>query len=126
MALRIVQSKSNPSVKELRAALRQPGKDSGDPLGLEGTHLVLEALRSGTALQSIFIAQGHEQLLDLPPFSEFQLASSTEILVLPRVLLNATLTTEAPQPIAALAHTPAWRWSDLLPPSPAGSSPLIV
>ncbi len=57
----------------------------------------------------MFAAQGAEFLLDglpLPP--------ETEVLLLPRELLDSALTTEAPQPIAALIEPPAWSWTDLL------------
>ena len=46
MAIRIVQSKQNARVKELRAALLRPGRGDADSIALEGLHLVEEALRS--------------------------------------------------------------------------------
>ncbi len=108
---RIIQSKQNPRLKELRAALQRPGRGESDLVALEGIHLVAEALRSGITLQTIFIAQGHEDIL-----AQLNLPESTELLALPHELLNETVTTETPQPIAALAHPRNWPWSEILTP----------
>ncbi len=109
MALRIVQSKQNPRIKELRSALLRPGRGESDLIALEGFHLVEEALRSKMHLQTVFIAQGHESLLD-----PLELPESTEILVVPQELLAETVTTESPQPIAALTHPRNWPWDSIL------------
>lgn len=112
MAIRIIESKQNPRVKELRATLQRPGRGETDLIALEGIHLVEEALRSGIQLQTLFIAQGHENLL-----STLALDESTEILALPYELLNESVTTETPQPIAALAHPKNWPWAEILTPN---------
>ena len=99
MAIRIVQSKQNPRVKELRAALLRPGRGNAEVVALEGFHLVQEALRSGLTFETIFLAQNNENLLN-----ELGLPDSVEILVLPEEILASAVTTERPQPIAALAR----------------------
>lgn len=113
MPLRIVQSKQNARLKDLRKALANPGRESrsGAHLlaGIEGPNLLQEALRASLTVDCVFVAQGAEHLLDslaLPP--------QTEILLLPRELLDSILTTEAPQPIAALVEPPEWTWTHLL------------
>jgi RNA methyltransferase, TrmH family len=113
MPLRIVQSKQNARLKELRKALSAPFRDPGDgsPVlaGIEGPNLLEEAVRAGLRIACVFVAQGFEgqlEPLDLPP--------ETEILLLPRELLNSALTTETPQPVAALIETPDWTWAHLL------------
>lgn len=111
MATRIVQSKQNPRVKELRATLLRPGRGEGELIALEGAHLIKEALRSGVELQTVFVAMGHEARL-----AELNLPEATEILVLPEELLASAVTTESPQPIAALAHPRNWAWEELLTP----------
>jgi TrmH family RNA methyltransferase len=111
MAIRIVQSKQNPRVKELRAALLRPGRSDADSIALEGIHLVVEALRSGLDLTTIFIAQGRENLL-----RELDLNDSVEVLALPPEVLASAVTTESPQPIAALARPRNWAWDALLTP----------
>jgi len=122
MAIRIVQSKGNGRVKELRYALRQHRSATPGIVGLEGIHLLEEALRAGIEVVTIFVAEGHEHMLSQPPMAEFPLADSVEILVVPRELLDAAATTETPQPIAALVHPRAWKWPRLL----TGPSPLLV
>jgi TrmH family RNA methyltransferase len=129
MPVRIVQSKQNARLKELRRALAQPLRESipngrglaGRGLvGIEGPNLVAEALRAGLRLACVFVAQGAERLLEALP-----LPPEIEILLLPRALLDSALATEAPQPVAALAAPPDWSWADLLG-GRQRTTPLIV
>jgi len=114
MPLRIVQSKQNSRLKLLRQALARPGCN-GLAVGVEGANLLSEALRSGLHASTIFVAEGSEHLVDQMTGrgTLYPLSDKTEILVLPRRLLDAAQTTEAPQPIAALIDAPQWQWSDL-------------
>jgi TrmH family RNA methyltransferase len=116
MPLRIVESKQNARLKELRRALSVPGRGAhalaggaAGLAGIEGPNLIEEALRAGLRVKTIFVAQGAERLMDalsLPP--------EIEILELPKKLLEAALATETPQPIAALVETPDWTWAHVL------------
>jgi TrmH family RNA methyltransferase len=128
MSFRIIQSKHNARLKELRQTLAHPGRVGrtapGQPgnalVGIEGTNLLEEALHAGLRIDCVFAAQGHEHLLEplsLPP--------EIEILLLPSELLNSAVTTEAPQPIAALVEAPAWSWEDLSDPEKK-TAPLLV
>ena len=108
MTIRIVQSKQNPRIKELRAALLRPGRGESEPIALEGMHLVTEALQSGIELQTVFVAQGHERLV-----TDLTIPESTEILAIPYELLSEAVTTETPQPLAALARPRHWPWEAL-------------
>ena len=82
MAIRIVQSKQNARVKELRAALLHPPRSSADLVALEGIHLLGEALRSGIQLVTVFVEERHQQLLD-----QLQLDPSVEVLTVPKDVL---------------------------------------
>jgi TrmH family RNA methyltransferase len=114
MPVRIVQSKQNPRLKELRRALAQPGRGARDAAGglagIEGPNLIGEAVRAGLAIECVFVAQDAERLLH-----EFELAPETEVLLLPAEILASALTTETPQPIAALVRPTQWSWRDILP-----------
>jgi TrmH family RNA methyltransferase len=128
MPIRIVQSKQNSRLKDLRRALAQPGRDasglagrdSRGLAGIEGPNLLAEALRAGLRVTTVFVAQGSEQLLE-----GLALPAETEVLLLPRELLNSALTTETPQPVAALVEPPAWSWADVLGGANK-AAPLIV
>jgi TrmH family RNA methyltransferase len=117
MPLRIVQSKKNARLKELRRALSHPLREPADGqnpaarglAGIEGPNLIEEALRAGLRLACVFVAEGAEGLLEVLP-----LPPQTEILLLPKALLDSALTTEAPQPVAALIAPPDWSWARLL------------
>jgi TrmH family RNA methyltransferase len=120
MPLRIVQSKQNGRLKQLRRALAHPGRDQGSLAGIEGPNLLEEALRAGLRIDCVFAAQGAEHLLESLP-----LPPETEILLLPRELLDSALATETPQPIAALIEPPVWTWEHLLN-SQRNIAPLIL
>src|ERR1700722_15294902 len=103
MPVRVVESKQNARLKELRKALSPPGRGPGALVGIEGPKLIEEALRAGLRVKTIFVAQGPDReskrLLDA-----LNLPSDTEILELPKKLLDQALATETPQSIAALVE----------------------
>ena len=86
MPIRIVQSKQNSRLKDLRRALAHPGRDasglagrdSRGLAGIEGPNLLEEALRAGLRVPTVFVAQGAEHLLE-----ELALPAETEVLLLP-------------------------------------------
>lgn len=108
MPVRIVQSKQNARLKELRRTLSKPG--TSGVVGIEGPHLLEEALRAGLRVPCVFAAQEAEGLV-----AALNLPAQTEILLVPKALLDEALTTETPQPVAALVDTPEWTWAHLLP-----------
>lgn len=109
MPVRIVQSQQNARLKELRRALAQPGRERTGLVGIEGPLVLAEAIRAGLHLRCVFAAQDAESLLD-----PLHLPAETEILLLPRDVLSRALTTETPQPIAALVEPPHWTWAHVL------------
>jgi len=120
MPYRIVQSKQNSRLKDLRRALAQPGRDGSSLAGIEGPNLLEEALLAGLRIPVVFVAQGAEHLLE-----GLALSAETEVLLLPRELLESALATETPQPVAALVEPPAWSWTGVLGRE-KGAAPLIV
>ncbi len=118
MPFRIVQSKQNSRLKDLRRALAHPGRDAQGLAGIEGPNLLEEALRAGLRVESVFVAQGSEHLLD-----GLALPAETDLLLVPKELLDSALSTESPQPVAALVEPPSWTWDDVFQSS---TSPLIV
>jgi TrmH family RNA methyltransferase len=124
MPLRIVQSKQNPRLKQLKRALAQPLRETGREgralAGIEGPNLLEEAVRAGLRLECVFVAQEAEHLR-----AGLWLPAQTEILILPKELLDSALTTEAPQPMAALVEPPDWTWAHFLTPNRKGP-PLVV
>ena len=118
MKTRSIESKHNPKLKELRRALTHPAHRPGDLAGIEGPNLVEEAVRAGVPVESIFFASGQERFVE-----RLKLAEETEILQLDPALLASVLTTEAPQPVAALVRPRPFAWDDLLP---KGKTPLLI
>jgi TrmH family RNA methyltransferase len=107
--LRIVQSKQNSRVKELRRALANPSREKGSLAGIEGPNLLFEAMRAGLRIPCVFASEGSEALLE-----KLELPADTEVLILSQDVLRSALTTETPQPIAALVEPPDWTWHDIL------------
>jgi len=121
MPVRIVQSKQNARLKELRRALAQPGRNGGAMAGIEGPKLLEEAIRAGLRVICVFVAQGSEDLREVRA-----LPAETEILLLPKELLDSALTTEAPQPVAALVEQPDWTWAHVLGERKAAALVVVV
>ena len=109
MPVRVVESKQNARVKELRQALAFPGRGTSDLIGIEGPKMLGEALRAGLRVVVVFVAQGAERSL-----YSLALPEKIEVLRLPRQLLDSVLATETPQPVAALVEPPDWSWQQLL------------
>jgi RNA methyltransferase, TrmH family len=109
MPVRVVESKQNTRVKELRQALASPGRDASRLVGIEGPKMLAEALRAGLRVATVFVAQGAERSL-----YSLALPDDIEILRLPRQLLDSVLATETPQPVAALIEPPDWSWAHVL------------
>jgi RNA methyltransferase, TrmH family len=120
MPIRIVQSKQNARLKELRRALTSPGRKAAGLAGIEGPHLLEEAMRAGLQIRCVFADER------MRPWVEgLELESEVDVLILPSGILEGTLSTETPQPVAALVDTPEWNWADVLSVR-AGSPALVV
>jgi TrmH family RNA methyltransferase len=113
MPVRVVESKQNARLKELRKALSSPGRGVGALVGIEGPKLIEEALRAGLRVKTIFVAQSPDRALERI-LEKLSLPRETEILHLPKKLLDQALATETPQSIAALIEPPRWSWSHVL------------
>ena len=119
MPFRIVQSKQNSRVKELRRALANPGREKDGLAGIEGPNLLIEAVRAGLRIHCVFASEGNEEWLERQALS-----AETKVLIVPREVLRSALTTETPQPIAALVEPPSWTWSDLM--GPRQNTPALI
>ncbi|HEU5352299.1 MAG TPA: RNA methyltransferase [Terracidiphilus sp.] len=128
MPIRIVQSKQNDRLKQLRRALarpaHKPARDASTLVALEGPNLVEEALRAGLAIDCLFLSERFQ-----PWLQSLALPANTETLLVPKDLLASILTTENPQLVAALVHPFDWTWRDLLEGGVDGSNtaaPLLL
>jgi RNA methyltransferase, TrmH family len=116
---RRVESRQNARVKELRAGLSRGMKTAHDHIAVEGLHLVQEAIKSGLNLDTVFLQEGHEGLLQQVP------SGNAEVLILAEdVFLSATMT-EHPQGVAALVEAPQFTVQTMFPTAP-GPAPLVV
>lgn len=120
MPFRIVQSKQNARLKELRRALASPMREGRGLAGIEGPNLLEEALRAGLRIECVFAVEGTERQLE-----EMGLPAETEVLLMAKSLLDSAVTTEAPQAVAALVEPPDWTWAHLLG-TQEGTAPLIL
>jgi TrmH family RNA methyltransferase len=111
---RLIESRQNPRVKELRAALSRSGRTPAGLIAIEGEHLVTEAIRSHLRFSAIFLRDSYQ-----PPFG---VPDDAEHLLLPADIFQSAVATEQPQGIAALVHPPTFS-ADALFRTPA---PLIL
>ncbi|MGC1422102.1 MAG: RNA methyltransferase [Terracidiphilus sp.] len=121
MSIRIVQSKQNARLKELRRALASPGRNESGLVGIEGPNLLEEAVHAGLHIACVFVAQGSERIVEA-----LKLPDRVEVLAMPRELLDAALTTETPQPVAALVEPPDWTWAHILGESKQDATLIVV
>jgi TrmH family RNA methyltransferase len=121
MPIRIVQSKQNARLKELRRALASPGRNESGLVGIEGPNLLVEAMRAGLRIACVFVAQGSERLVEA-----LKLPDRVEVLAMPREFLDAALATETPQPMAALVEPPDWTWAHLFGDRKSSAALIVV
>jgi TrmH family RNA methyltransferase len=57
MDFNVVTSRANGRVKQLRAAFTGQARLSGGMVGIEGEHLLREALRSGMVFKTVFVSE---------------------------------------------------------------------
>jgi TrmH family RNA methyltransferase len=93
-----ITSKANVRVKELRSSFHGKASSPGDLLGIEGEHLIGEALRSGYGFETVFLREGSEAVLDRASLAGLQ---SQQISVLSRDVYASAVETVSPQGIAA-------------------------
>lgn len=111
---RLIESRQNPRVKELRAALSRSGRTPSGLIAIEGEHLVAEAMRSHLRFSTVFLRDGYQ-----PPFT---LPEDAEHLLLPADIFASAVATEQPQGIAAFVHPPDFSFGMLF----RGQAPLIL
>jgi TrmH family RNA methyltransferase len=119
----IVQSRQNARVRELRAAFIRSGREVSEVIGIEGEHLIAEALRSGVRLRTVFVRRdldrrdGSLRVLD-----RLSLPAAVPIVELTAAVFDSAVETESPQGIAALMEIPRFSFAEAL----AGPKPLVV
>jgi RNA methyltransferase, TrmH family len=107
--IRIVQSRQNARVKEMRAVFTRASRTQQGLLAIEGEHLLQEAIASGLELTTIFLRTGSEALLD-----RFDLPEDTEILALPPEIFSSAVHTESPQGVAAFVRPRSFTLDEIL------------
>src|ERR1700744_4460192 len=111
---RLIESRQNPRVKELRAALARHGRPPAGLIAIEGEHLVAEAMRSHLRFASVFLRDGYHPSFALP--------DDAEHLLLPADVFLSAVATEQPQGIAALVHPPDFSTNAIF----RGQAPMIL
>jgi len=117
----IVQSRQNARVRELRAAFAQSGRDVPEVIALEGEHLLVEALRSGLHLRTVFVRTDPDHR-SLRRLEHLDLPATVPIVSLNPAVFASAVETESPQGIAALVETPRFSLAEAL----SGPRPLVL
>jgi TrmH family RNA methyltransferase len=97
---RLIESRQNPRVKELRAALAHTGRTPSGLIAIEGEHLVAEAMHSHLRFATVFLRDNYQPSFATP--------DDAEHLLLPPDVFASAVATEQPQGIAALVHPPVF------------------
>jgi len=115
----IIESRDNRWLKIFRAALRQGYLPDEGLIGLEGPHLVEEALRSGLHIEAILTGPDGEKALAMWPDKSHLPA---RVLKTTARLFESVAGTEHPQGIAALVRPREWTFDDVV----RDGAPLVV
>jgi TrmH family RNA methyltransferase len=99
-----ITSRTNPRVKQLRAAFAGHARLSGGLVAIEGEHLLFEAMRAGLAFKTIFASESRE----LPEWTP----RSVELIRLTDEVFASVVDTQSPQGLAALFVPPVWKMDD--------------
>lgn len=110
-----VTSRTNPHVKQLRAAFAGNARLAQGLVGIEGENLVFEAVRSGIRLERIFVADDRRVPEWVP--------ARAQVVEMGREVLRSAVDTLAPQGIAALVYPPEWSLDEVCVPA---SRPLVL
>jgi TrmH family RNA methyltransferase len=110
-----VTSRTNPHVKQLRAAFAGNARLSGGLVALEGENLLFEAFRSGVRIERVFVSDDRA----IPDW----LAEDVELIEVDRDVLRSAVDTLSPQGIAALVRAPEWSLTETCVPA---ASPLVI
>jgi RNA methyltransferase, TrmH family len=114
--LRRIYSAQNSRVKELRRAFGEAAPNAEGEVAVEGMHIVEEAIRSGLRLSTVFFSESaQERAHKLLP----QLASQTEVLLLPDGVFGSAVPSETPQGVAALVHVKSFALEEMFAAGPA-------
>ena len=102
----LITSRTNPRVKQLRAAFSNQARLSSGLIALEGEHLLKAALAAGQPIKTIFLTES----LPIPSW----LPRSIELVRLPGDIFASVTDTRTPQGIAALLIPPTHTLEPLL------------
>jgi TrmH family RNA methyltransferase len=117
--LRLVSSRQNNAVKELRSAFHSGSPTDDGYSAIEGIHLIEEAIRSGLRFKTVVFSQAFEERsAKLLP----QLAAQVETLLLPDDVFASAVLTDSPQGVAALVKLKTFKLDDIL----RAQSPLLI
>ncbi len=109
--LRLVTSRQNSLVKDLRRAFTQAELTDDGYCAIEGLRTLEEAIRSGLRIKTVFFSQsGQQRAAGLLP----QIGSHTETLLLPDEVFQSAVSTETPQGVAALVKLKDLSLQDIL------------
>jgi len=119
--LRRIEGRHHRLVKDLRQALAREELSPEGYCGIEGVHLLEEAIRSGLKLQAVFFgASARSKAEQLLP----QIGPHTETIVLADRLFASAVRSETPQGVAAIVALRIFKLEDVLERSHLG--PVVV
>lgn len=101
-----IVSRSNARVKALRTGFDGKASQPGESLAIEGETLLAEAIQAGVRVQTIFVREGSERVLESP---HLRSPDPVPTVVLSRDVFAGAVDTASPQGVAALIAIPDLR-----------------
>jgi TrmH family RNA methyltransferase len=122
----LITSRENRWLKEFRLTLRGGLPTESGCIGVEGPHLVEEALRANLRVEALLVSESGAHHLDaLAPLLSAPGRTTLRVLRTTDRLFAGIADTETPQGIAALVQAPTATFDDLLRPA-SGAEPFIA
>jgi TrmH family RNA methyltransferase len=106
----VVTSRANARVKQLRAAFAGQARLASGLIAIEGEHLLEEALKSGQALNTVFVSERRDVPSVVP--------GGVEVVRLANDVFQSCVETQTPQGIAALLVPPVSTVEEMLRGTP--------
>ncbi len=115
MGMKQIESKDNPTLKDIMRIRQQHAKEPGAGIFIEGVRLCMDALASGVLFETLILSRAAADSADLSGF-----AQETEILVLADHLFEKVCATKNPQGMAAVVRSPILYRQEDIPVRPDG------
>ena len=112
----VISSSANPQIKAFRRMMRKGELDRQRRIPLEGIRLIRDAVDSGLAIETLYVAESRVQ--DKAIQGLIALRENSDWVLVKDPVFTRMIETESPQGVAALVRLPGFSWEEISAVSP--------